>query len=90
MIAMELASLHTLARTEDGCPLWLTYKLLRSRQDRYGILCYVEGVDHEKAPHTIAAVEDLCSSRDRAEALMSRLAQRQVAPAHLQDLIWEL
>jgi hypothetical protein len=87
---MELASLHTLARTEEGCPLWLTYKLLRSRKDRYGILCYVEGVDYTHSPHSIAAVEDLCACREEAEALMGRLARHQVAPAHLVDLIWEI
>ena len=38
---MELVSLHTLARTEEGRPLWLTYKLL-CHQGRYGILCYLE------------------------------------------------
>ena len=40
---MELVSLHTLARTEEGRPLWLTYKLL-CHQGRYGILCYLEGL----------------------------------------------
>ncbi len=86
---MELVSLHTLARTEEGRPLWLTYKLL-CHQGRYGILCYLEGVDPVRHPYSTAAIEDLCSSRREAERLLRRLAQRAVTPQHLPDLIWEM
>ncbi len=86
---MELVSLHTLAHTEEGRPLWLTYKLL-CHQGRYGILCYLEGVDPVRHPHSTAAIEDLCSSRREAERLLRRLAQRAVTPQHLPDLIWEM
>lgn len=86
---MELVSLHTLARTEEGRPLWLTYKLL-CRRGRYGILCYLEGVDRIRHPHAAAEVADLCASRREAERLLHRLAQRAVMPQHLPDLIWEM
>jgi len=86
---MELVSLHTLARTEEGRPLWLTYKLL-CRQGRYGILCYLEGVDHARHPHSAAEVTDLCASRRDAESLLRRLAHSAVMPQHLPELLWEM
>lgn len=82
----ELSSLHTVAYTEEGAPLWLTYKLL-SCGGRYGVLCYLEGVDR---PHAAAEVADLWGSRAQAEAALRRLASRQVSPAHLEDVLWEM
>lgn len=82
---MELASLHALAQTEEGLPLWLTYKLLRSREGRYGVLCYVEGKDS-----SAAALEGLWPRREEAEAMLAFLARRRVAPAHLEDILFEL
>lgn len=84
----ELCSLHTLARTEEGTALWLTYKLL-SGQEGYGILCYLEGVDTEQHPHAAAAVRDYCASRERAEAVLRKLAVRQVCPVHLAEVLLE-
>ena len=43
----ELESLHTLARTEEGEVLWVTYKLLEE-DGRYGVLCYFEGLGEER------------------------------------------
>jgi len=82
----ELCSLHTLAYTEEGAPLWITYKLLGGG-GRYGVLCYLEGVDR---PDAVAAVEDHWCSRERAEKALRRLASRQVSPVHLEDVLWEL
>lgn len=85
---MELESLHALAPTEEGGVLWVTYKLLEDK-DRYGILCYLEGVG-EDHPHARAQMEDLCPTREAAEVLLRRLAGGKVLPAHLPDLVWEL
>ena len=84
----ELCSLHTLARTEEGETLWLTYKLL-SGGEGYGILCYQEGVDPAKHPHTTAAVRDYCTSREKAEKKLRMLAAQQVCPVHLAEVLLE-
>lgn len=84
----ELCSLHTLARTEEGETLWLTYKLL-SGGEGYGILCYREGVDPARHPHAAAAVRDCCASLEKAEAALRMLAARQVCPAHLAEVLLE-
>ncbi|MCI8653647.1 MAG: hypothetical protein HFF11_08160 [Angelakisella sp.] len=81
----ELESLHTLARTEEGEVLWVTYKLLEE-DGRYGVLCYFEGLGEERG----IRLGDLCGSRAIGEALLSRLAGGQVLPAHMADLIWEV
>lgn len=83
----ELISLHSLAYTEDGETVWLTYKLLGGN-GRYGVLCYREGVAGGR-PRS-AAVEDLFASREQAESVLRLLAGRRVAPAHLEDVLWEL
>lgn len=85
----EVASLHTLAYGEDAGPLWVTYKLL-DRGGRYGVSCYLEGVDPKNTPRAAAAVEDYCGSRDRAEDVLKKLAGGAVLPVHLQDVVWEL
>lgn len=82
----EVCSLHTLARTEEGETLWLTYKLLSGREG-YGILCYREGVDPARHPHATAAVRDYCASREKAEEKLRILAARQVCPAHLAEIL---
>lgn len=84
----ELCSLHTLARTEEGETLWLTYKLL-SGEEGYGVLCYQEGVDPSRHPYAAAAVRDYCASREKAEKTLRCLASRQVCPAHLADILLE-
>lgn len=84
----ELFSLHTLARTEEGTSLWLTYKLL-SGGEGYGILCYLEGVDLAQHPHAAAAVRNYCAGRDRAEETLRKLAASQVCPAHLVEILLE-
>lgn len=84
----ELCSLHTLARTEEGELLWLTYKLL-SGEEGYGILCYREGVDTLRHPQAAAVVRDYCASRQRAEETLRFLAARQVCPAHLAEVLLE-
>ena len=85
---MELESLHALARTEEGEPLWVTYKLL-GEDGRYGVLCYLEGVDPAR-PHAAARLGDLCARRPAAEGLLRDLARHEVLPAHLPDLLWEM
>ena len=85
---MELESLHALARTEEGEPLWVTYKLL-GEEGRYGVLCYLEGVDPAR-PHTAACLGDLCARRPAAERLLRSVANHGILPAHLPDLVWEL
>lgn len=84
----ELCSLHTLARTEEGTALWLTYKLL-SGQEGYGILCYQEGVDLARHPRAAAAVRDYCVSLEKAEKTLRELAVRQVCPVHLAEVLLE-
>lgn len=85
----ELTTLHALALTEEGGPLWLTYRL--SEQDgRYGVHCCLEGVDLSRHPRASARADGLYPDRERGEALLRRLAAHQVTPAHLEDLIWEL
>lgn len=86
---MELTSIHTLALTEEDQPLWLTYKLLATG-GRYGVLCYLEGVDPDTHPCAAARAEGLFPCREEGEALLRRLAVCQVTPAHLKDLLWEL
>lgn len=85
----EVLSLHSVACAEDGTAVWLTYKLLEAG-GRYGVLCYREGVDRAGRPWAAAAVEDVFCSREQAEGVLWRLAGRQVTPAHLVDLIWEM
>lgn len=85
---MELESLHTLARTEEGEPLWITYKLLEEG-GRYGVLCYLEGME-QNHPCARSRLADLCPTEEAAETLLFRLAGEKVLPAHLPDLVWEL
>lgn len=85
----EVLSLHSVAYAEDGAAVWLTYKLLEAG-GRYGVLCYREGVEQAGRPWAAAAVEDVFCSREQAEGVLRRLAGRQVAPAHLADVIWEM
>lgn len=85
----EVDSLHTLACGEDAGPLWVTYKLL-DKGGRYGVLCYLEGMDPKNTPRASSSVEDYCGSRDKAEHLLRKLAGGAVLPVHLQDVVWEM
>ena len=78
---MEVVSLHREIAAEDGETFRVCYALLREacgREQVYGVLCYLEGLRCRS--------DQYC----RLPALLEYLAEREVMPTHLEEILCEL
>ena len=78
---MEVVSLHREIAAEDGETFRVCYALLREacgREQVYGVLCYLEGLR--------CRPDQYC----RLPALLEYLAEREVMPTHLEEILCEL
>ena len=88
---MEVVSLHREIAAEDGETFRVCYALLREacgREQVYGVLCYLEGL--RCRPDQYCRLPALLENRRLGQALLEDLAEREVMPTHLEEILCEL
>ena len=88
---MEVVSLHREIAAEDGETFRVCYALLREacgREQGYGVLCYLEGL--RCRPDQYCRLPALLENRRLGQALLEYLAEREVMPTHLEEILCEL
>lgn len=86
-----IASLRRDLLSEDGGYFPLVYQLLECTSPlgdlRYGVRCYVAGIDLEQTPDRLAEESLPRETLDEALELLERLAEAQVMPIHIADVL---
>lgn len=88
----EIFSLRRDVFGEDGRCFPLVYKLVEEPSavgERYGIRCYVEGIDLEERPYDQTEIPLSCQDPEEALSLVERLAANEVMPIHIPEVLSE-
>ena len=82
---MERSSFYSEIETE-GRMIRCSYRVIQQGKHTYGLFCSQEGATDR---HT-CCIRNITSNEETAEALAGYLAEKQVMPVHIQDVIQDL
>lgn len=83
---MERSSFYSDIQTEEGAVIRCSYRVVREGQHSYGLICCQEG----RAQERLCRLRNVSRHEETVEALASLLAEKQVLPVHIRDVLEDL